>query len=168
MLFGYTAISFAFFGWRLLPHPGRDLLGYGHNPEIYVWSFSWWPHAIATLSNPLSTDSLYAPTGVNLAWTLTVPGLALVFTPLTAIVGPAVGPCCYRVGPEVSARFDPDLTRDGMLDLWAAAERALERAGVRRVERLDLCTRCTPALFFSHRRSGLDRGTQGVIGAVVG
>ena len=28
-----------------------------------------------------------------------------------AIVGPAVGPCCYRVGPEVSARFDPDLTR---------------------------------------------------------
>ena len=85
-----------------------------------------------------------------------------------AIVGPAVGPCCYRVGPEVSARFDSDLTRDGMLDLWAAAERALGRAGVGRVERLDLCTRCNPALFFSHRRSGLHRGTQGVIGAVAG
>jgi polyphenol oxidase len=83
-----------------------------------------------------------------------------------AVVGPAVGPCCYEVGPEVSSRFDPDLTRDGILDLWRAAERALERAGVGAVERVDLCTRCNPDLFFSHRRSGPLRGTQGVIGAL--
>src|SRR5204862_2543657 len=50
-----------------------------------------------------------------------------------AVVGPAVGPCCYEVGPEVSARFDADLTEDGILDLWTAAERALHRAGVRAV-----------------------------------
>jgi polyphenol oxidase len=85
-----------------------------------------------------------------------------------AIVGPAVGPCCYEVGPEVSARFEADLTKDGMLDLWSAAERALRRAGVDVVERVDLCTRCNPELFFSHRRSGPVRGTQGVIGAVAG
>jgi YfiH family protein len=85
-----------------------------------------------------------------------------------AVVGPAVGPCCYEVGPEVSARFDADLTQDGILDLWTAAERALSRAGVRNVERVDLCTRCNPELFFSHRRSGPARGAQGVIGAVVG
>lgn len=83
-----------------------------------------------------------------------------------AIVGPAIGPCCYRVGSEVSARFDPDLSRDGVLDLWAASERALARAGVGRVERLDLCTRCNPGTFFSHRRSGFDRGAQGLIGAL--
>ncbi len=86
--------------------------------------------------------------------------------PAEAIVGPAIGPCCYEVGAEVSERFDADLTRDGILDLWSAAERALRRADVRRVERVDLCTRCNPELFFSHRRSGPVRGLQGVIGAV--
>ena len=85
-----------------------------------------------------------------------------------AIVGPSVGPCCYEVGPEVSARFDADLTRGGILDLWTAAERELVRAGVESVERVDLCTRCNPDLFFSHRRSGPARGAQGVIGALAG
>jgi YfiH family protein len=93
---------------------------------------------------------------------------ALGGAPAAAVVGPAVGPCCYEVGPEVAERFDPDLTRDGILDLWSAAERALRTAGVARVERVDLCTRCNPELFFSHRRSGRLRGAQGVIGAVAG
>jgi purine-nucleoside/S-methyl-5'-thioadenosine phosphorylase / adenosine deaminase len=83
-----------------------------------------------------------------------------------AVVGPAVGPCCYEVGEEVSSLFDEGLTEGRRLDLWSAAERALRRAGVARVDRLDLCTRCHPELFFSHRRSGLARGAQGVIGAV--
>jgi YfiH family protein len=83
-----------------------------------------------------------------------------------AVVGPAIGPCCYEVGPEVSGLFDDDLTRDRRLDLWACADRALRAAGVERVERVDLCTRDHPELFFSHRRSGRARGVQGVIGAV--
>ena len=83
-----------------------------------------------------------------------------------AVIGPAIGPCCYEVGPEVSALFDDDLTSEGKLDLWSAAERALQAAGVERVERVDLCTRDHPQLFFSHRRDGLARGVQGVLGAV--
>ena len=67
----------------------------------------------------------------------------------------------------MSARFDPDLTVDRHLDLWTAAERELLRAGVGSVERLDLCTCCNPELFFSHRRSGEERGVQGLVGAVV-
>jgi copper oxidase (laccase) domain-containing protein len=66
----------------------------------------------------------------------------------------------------VAALFDADLTLDGKLDLWRAAERALVAAGVGRVERVDLCTQCNEQLFFSHRRSGRERGAQGVIGAV--
>jgi len=84
-----------------------------------------------------------------------------------AVIGPAVGPCCYEVGAEVAALFADDLTVDRRLDLWTAAERALRAAGVEHVERTDLCTRCHPELFFSHRRSGTARGVQGVIGAVV-
>jgi polyphenol oxidase len=94
--------------------------------------------------------------------------LALDRSRAAAVVGPSVGPCCYEVGPEVSARFDADLTSGRILDLWSAAERALRRAGVEHVERVDLCTRCNPDLFFSHRRSGRARGAQGVIGAVAG
>jgi YfiH family protein len=83
-----------------------------------------------------------------------------------AMVGPAIGPCCYEVGDEVATLFDADLTADRRLDLWSAAERALRTAGVDAVERVDLCTRCHPELFFSHRRSGNARGAQGVLGAV--
>ena len=78
------------------------------------------------------------------------------------------GRAATRSAAEVSDRFDADLTRDGMLDLWSAAERALRRAGVASVERLDLCTHCHPELFFSHRCSGPRRGAQGVIGAIAG
>lgn len=85
---------------------------------------------------------------------------------LAAVIGPAIGPCCYEVGTEVSELFDGDLTVDGKLDLWTAAERALHAAGVERVERVDLCTRDHPELFFSHRRDGHARGVQGVIGAL--
>jgi polyphenol oxidase len=89
---------------------------------------------------------------------------------LAAAIGPAVGPCCYEVGPEVAepfaARFGADVVRGRMLDLWESAERALRAAGVGPVERLDLCTACDPDRFFSHRRQGLVRGAQGVIGLV--
>lgn len=89
---------------------------------------------------------------------------------LAACVGPAIGPCCYEVGVDVSepfaAAFGPDVVRVRTLDLWTAAERALRAAGVERVERVDLCTSCNPELFFSHRRTGLPRGVQGVIARV--
>ena len=93
---------------------------------------------------------------------------------LTAVVGPAVGPgigpCCYEVGEEVAGRFrdkfGPSIVRDGKLDLWSSAEQAARAAGAAKVERLDLCTRCRSDLFFSERRTGRPRGTQGVLGLV--
>jgi polyphenol oxidase len=86
--------------------------------------------------------------------------------PKAAVIGPSIGPCCYEVGAEVAQLYDDDLTTDGRLDLWSAAERALRLAGVARVDRIDVCTRHNPDLYFSHRRDGLARGVQGVIGAL--
>jgi hypothetical protein len=90
VLAGYSAIAFVYFGARLLPHPGRDLVGYGRDPQIFVWSFAWYLHAIETFTNPFYSHAIYAPTGINLTWATTVPALALLFSPLTAIFGPAV------------------------------------------------------------------------------
>jgi YfiH family protein len=89
---------------------------------------------------------------------------------LAAAVGPAIGPCCYEVGDEVAdpfrARYGPDVMHGRNLDLWTSTERALRRAGVEDVERVDLCTACNPELFFSHRRDGKPRGVQGVVAVV--
>ncbi len=82
--------SFGYFGWRLWPHPGRSILGLGHDPEISIWSFGWWPHAIGSWTNPFVTHALDAPSGVNLTWTPSVPGLAIVFSPITVLFGPVV------------------------------------------------------------------------------
>jgi YfiH family protein len=91
-------------------------------------------------------------------------------TRLQAVVGPGIGPCCYRVGEEVArayrAAFGDDVLLGDRLDLWAATERALLRAGCNEVRRLDLCTSCKPELFFSHRRDEGRTGRQGVIGFV--
>ena len=90
--------------------------------------------------------------------------------PLAAAIGPGIGPCCYEVGPDVAepyeARFGREVLADGRLDLWRAAELALNEAGVKEVERTDLCTFCHPELFFSHRRDRGITGRQGVIAAV--
>ncbi len=91
---------------------------------------------------------------------------------LAAAIGPGIGPCCYEVGEEVAApfrgRFGQDVVRDGRLDLWTSAERALRAAGVERVERVDRCTACEPETFFSHRRDAGRTGRQGVIAYVAG
>lgn len=62
-----------------------------------------------------------------------------------AAIGPGIGPCCYEV------------------DLWREARRQLHEAGVKAVESADLCTCCSPDLFFSHRRDGDPRRQAGLV-----
>jgi polyphenol oxidase len=89
---------------------------------------------------------------------------------VAAAIGPAAGPCCYEVGPDVSEpyrrRFGDRVLGGRRLDLWLSAELALREAGVENVHRTDLCTICNPDLFFSHRRDGRPRGAQGVVALV--
>jgi YfiH family protein len=87
--------------------------------------------------------------------------------PLTSMIGPGIGPCCYEVGEEVAGpfreRFGDGVVVDGRLDLGAATEQALKEAGVQSVARVEHCTSCEPELFFSHRRDRGRTGRQGVI-----
>ncbi len=91
---------------------------------------------------------------------------------LAAAIGPGIGPCCYEVGEEVATpfreRFGTDVVREGRLDLWTSAERALRAAGIESVHRFDRCTFCEPETFFSHRRDAGRTGRQGVIAYVAG
>ena len=88
---------------------------------------------------------------------------------LEAVIGPAIGPCCYVVGGEVRDAFrarSGDVTaaawsaRDGrlVLDLRAAATALLRAAGVADVTAVGPCTRCDPA-WCSYRRDGAASGS---------
>jgi hypothetical protein len=77
---------------------------------------------------------------------------------LHAAIGPAIGPCCYEVGPEVAQRFrawNPHLAEvDGPthVDLPAINEMQLRAAGVKDIWQAKECTFCAPGRFFSFRR----------------
>ncbi len=146
--------------------PGDGLWTDERQVPLLAMSADCLPIAVATTDGPPRLAVLHAGWR-GLAEGVVEAGVnALGAAPKAAVIGPAIGPCCYDVGPEVAERYDADLTHDGRLDLWTAAERALRRAGVEQVERVDLCTRDHPELFFSHRRDGVARGVQGVIGAI--
>jgi len=92
-----------------------------------------------------------------------------------AAVGPAIGPCCYAVGPDVAAAFarefpGGDVVRgspDGVwrVDLWTANWRVLREAGVgaANIAVAGRCTACALDEFFSHRASGGKTGRMAAI-----
>ncbi|MBQ9848408.1 MAG: peptidoglycan editing factor PgeF [Clostridia bacterium] len=90
---------------------------------------------------------------------------------IIAAIGPCIANCCYEVGGELfeafteknesySAFFKPKGEKF-MLDLVFANRFILEQVGIppENISSADICTRCNGDRFFSHRLSGVDRGT---------
>jgi polyphenol oxidase len=79
---------------------------------------------------------------------------------LQAVIGPAIGACCYEVGPEVASEFKhyfPEiagLEERSHLNLPEVNRRQLLSAGVlpSRIHLCGLCTACLDGEFFSWRR----------------
>ena len=94
---------------------------------------------------------------------------------LVAGLGPAIGPCCYDVGPDLVAAVEElfgartrllSTQPDGKVhfDLPAAVRWQLHHAGVQQIEDSGLCTSCRTDEFFSHRG---EKGRTGRFAAVL-
>jgi YfiH family protein len=73
---------------------------------------------------------------------------------LRAAIGPAIGVCCYEVGPEVASQFERwfSATADRHLDLPGINEAQLRAEGVTDIWKSGECTFCMATRFFSFRR----------------
>lgn len=84
--------------------------------------------------------------------------------PLTAWLGPAIGPCCYEVGEDVAdqvvaasgpaALATPAAGARPRLDLHRAVVLQLQSRGVATIRRVETCTCCHPERLSSYRRDG--------------
>lgn len=96
---------------------------------------------------------------------------------IIAVIGPAIGPCCYEVGAEVMVAAAETFRRPEHLltqrarhdrayfNLWEANRQQLADAGIEHVIMSNICTACHTDLFFSHRA---ERGKTGRFGVIMG
>ena len=98
-------------------------------------------------------------------------------TRLVAAIGPSIGPCCYVIDEPRAAAIRDRLGADSadvlfagpdgrpVFDLWSANAQQLEQAGVRTIERCDVCTQSGGADIWSYRGDKAQGGTGlGIIG----
>jgi len=81
-------------------------------------------------------------------------------------IGPAIGPCCYEVGPEVAVQFGHPAENTHVDLIEANRQQALSSGvSVRHITVLGRCTLCEATLFHSYRR---DREQSGRLVAAIG
>ncbi|HVA40667.1 MAG TPA: hypothetical protein VNF49_08380, partial [Candidatus Binataceae bacterium] len=86
----YLALSLLIFGRAAIGNPATVYVGRGPDPQLYIWFMAWWAHAISHGLNPFLTSVIWAPSGVNLAWTANMPLAAWLVYPITRGFGPIV------------------------------------------------------------------------------
>ncbi len=93
---------------------------------------------------------------------------------IRAVIGPAIGACCYEVGGEVAANFAGEFLRRECsgkfrLDLKGANRAQLEAEGVPggRITTLPFCTLCGGETLASYRRDGASAGRMIALAALL-
>lgn len=93
---------------------------------------------------------------------------------IRAAIGPNIGQCCFQTDDDVPQAMvkaigqraeDHVRFRNGKyyVNLKAINRLILQDAGVKSIAQSDDCTMCAPDLYWSHRRMGKQRGSQGAI-----
>ncbi|HHT9111673.1 MAG TPA: peptidoglycan editing factor PgeF [Candidatus Brocadiaceae bacterium] len=94
---------------------------------------------------------------------------------IIAGIGPSIGPCCYKVGPEIIIQAKKVLQNkkghiykktsggNGYFDLWEANKIQLLHTGIpeKNIEIAQICTYCNHDIFFSYR---YQKGETGRVG----
>jgi hypothetical protein len=84
----YAVFAIVWIGRGVILHPTTRVLGDADRDKtILMWSFLWWPHAIAHGHDPFVANVVWAPHGVDLSWVTSSPTLALALSPLTETLG---------------------------------------------------------------------------------
>ena len=94
-IFGlYLAISLICFARGLPGHFATGYIGRETDPPQTMWFFNWWRFSLSHGLNPFISDWVWAPLGVNVAWTTCVPLPSLISIPLQVTVGE---PATYNI-----------------------------------------------------------------------
>jgi hypothetical protein len=88
-LIAYSLVAVAVFSSTWIDPPG-SWIGSPKDPGLFIWYLGWIPHELGQGHNPLFTDYLSYPPGVNLMWNTSMIFPALVLGPITALFGPVV------------------------------------------------------------------------------
>ena len=91
-----------------------------------------------------------------------------------AAIGPNIGPCCFQTDADVPQAMLEAVGEDAQrhirfrdgkyyVNLKEINRLILQSAGVENIAVSNACTACSPELFWSHRRTGTQRGSQGAI-----
>lgn len=83
----YLFFSILFFALKHNFSLTNSIFTLSGDPEIFIWSFNWWPFALAHHLNPFITKYIWYPVGFNLAWATAIPTLSLLFFPITHLFG---------------------------------------------------------------------------------
>lgn len=89
----YLALAVFLLDRGFIGHPGY-YIGRETDPPQAMWFFKWWLYSLSHGLNPFLTDVVWAPLGINLAWTTFVPLPAWISFPLQMTVGE---PAAYNI-----------------------------------------------------------------------
>jgi hypothetical protein len=96
----YSLVAVAVFAgaWT---DPAGAWIGDNKDPKLFIWYLGWIPHQLSQRHNPLVTDYLSYPPGVNLMWNTSLFFPALILWPVTAALGPVVAYNLLMTGSAV-------------------------------------------------------------------
>jgi hypothetical protein len=89
VLLAYTVLAVGLFS-NVWVHPAAAWIGDAKDPKLFIWYLGWLPNQLLQLRDPLLTNYLAYPDGVNLMWNTSIVFPALILWPVTQAFGPVV------------------------------------------------------------------------------